>query len=258
MNVTGLYVHNTSGECYECQQIKHYAEKQGLRLVEPWRLTSTDRRDITLTFNRSYFAKNSELQIGKQINDFYRGLFWKDKRNQINYLDSYIPKPKTIISTHGDFVELREQLRLPFIAKRSTSSQGKGVFMIHTPEEFRDAVDCDVFQEVIWNSIGRDLRIWVLGGEILGVMQRNSTDGSFKANIHQGGIGVPYPVSNEIKKVTESISTQTGLDMIGIDLLFGDDGYYFCELNVCPGFHGFDECFNTNTADKIVYHLLRC
>ncbi len=252
----GLYIHNTSGEAYECVSIKNAAQNHNVCLIEPWKLTDADN-DIAFTFNRSYFAKNSVLQQGGQINDFYRGLFWKDKRNQINYLNTYIKKPKTIINAHTTFDEVREQLGMPFIAKRSISSQGKGVFMVHNPDEFMQATACDMYQEPIWNSIGRDLRIWVLGGEILGIMQRQSADGDFRANIHMGGVGTPYKADADLIKCTDAIYRQTQLDIMGIDVLFGDDGYYFCELNVCPGFHGFDECFGINTADHIIEYLLK-
>lgn len=255
MLMIGLYIHNTSSEVYECKAIKQAADKQNITLIEPWRFQGNNFDDVDFTLNRSYFAKNSALQHGRQINDFYHGIFWKDKKNQIDYLNTYCEKPKTVIDKHANFDALREKLGLPFIAKRSISSQGKGVFMIHNPEEFRSAIDCDIFQEVIWNSVGRDLRIWVLGGEVIGIMQRSSSDGDFRANIHRGGQGNPYDISSELRNVADSIFTQTGLDMMGIDILFGDYGYYFCELNVCPGFHGFDECFGINTADKILLYI---
>ncbi len=43
-----------------------------------------------------------------------------------------------------------------------------------------------------------------------------------------------------------------GLDFMGIDLLFGDDKPYFCEINVMPGIEGMEEASGKNLARLIL------
>ena len=45
---------------------------------------------------------------------------------------------------------------------------------------------------------------------------------------------------------------QTGLDFLGIDLLFGREKPYFCEINVMPGLEGIEKASGINVAGKII------
>ena len=65
-------------------------------------------------------------------------------------------------------------------------------------------------------------------------MQRRS-HGDFRANVALGASVEPYPVTPGIRTIAADIYEQTGLDFLGIDLLFGREKPYFCEINVMPG-----------------------
>ena len=44
-----------------------------------------------------------------------------------------------------------------------------------------------IIQECIEDSLGRDLRVLVVNGKVVGCMMRQSVDGDFRANITRGG-----------------------------------------------------------------------
>ena len=48
------------------------------------------------------------------------------------------------------------------------------------------------------------------------------------------------------------VTEQTGLDFLGIDLLFGREKPYFCEINVMPGLEGIEKASGINVAGKII------
>lgn len=248
----GILQSNLSKSAYEYQELMDSAKKYGI-ILDDSRCLNRSQYDFTL--NRSYLEKCIGIQQGVQINDLANGYFWHNKSRQ-KQLVLPCKVPKTIYGTNLTFNECREQLGCPFVAKRSLSSGGCGVFKINTQEDFDKATHCDIFQEMIWSSVGTDLRIWCLGGEIIGVMRRTNFD-DFKANAHQGGKGSIYPINNTIQNIAKTIYNQTHLDIMGIDLLFSDkkDVYYFCELNVNPGFKEFDNTFNIHTADKIFEYI---
>ena len=50
----------------------------------------------------------------------------------------------------------------------------------------------------------------------------------------------------------KDIYEQTGLDFLGIDLLFGKDKPYFCEINVMPGIEGMERATGVNVAGAIM------
>lgn len=247
----GIYNYNTSKHIYEYTEIIRAAEKKGIILTDAWAADKSEHYAFTL--NRAFYAMGVGYQQGTQINRITDGIFWKDKDAQLKYLNTYVPKPKTLFGSHT-FDECRDYLGYPFIAKRSISSQGNGVFLIRSVDDFDAATHCNIYQELIWDSMGQDLRVWVLGGEIIGVMNRKN-ENDFKANVHQGGYGIPYKCNDEIEKCVNEIYTQTGLDIMGIDLLIGKDSYLFCELNVSPGFRGFDGCLGIRTGQEIVNYI---
>ena len=59
-------------------------------------------------------------------------------------------------------------------------------------------------------------------------------------------------ITPAIEQIAANIYEQTGLDFLGIDLLFGDDKPYFCEINVMPGIEGIEKASGVNVARKIM------
>jgi len=108
-----------------------------------------------------------------------------------------------------------------------------------------------IVQEYIEYSKGRDLRVIVIGGRVIGAMQRKSTDGSFKANISRGGEGAPYDIDDEMEMLAIQVAKVLDLDVAGVDLLFHSDGYRICEANSAPGFKGFEEALGINIPQKV-------
>lgn len=193
----------------------------------------------------------------------------KDKlyANQI-LAQAGLPIPKTLLTRFPCKAELVEkQVGFPCVLKVITGSHGKGVYLCHTPKEFEDlselvsSLDSKtsmIIQEYIEHSEGRDLRVIVIGGRVVGAMQRTATDGSFKANISRGGEGSPYEVDDEMEMLAIQVAKVLDLDIAGVDLLFHPDGYKICEANSSPGFKGFEKALGINIPEKVfAYAKLR-
>ena len=108
-----------------------------------------------------------------------------------------------------------------------------------------------IVQEYIEFSEGRDLRVIVVGGRVVGAMQRTSVDGSFKANISRGGVGSQFEMNEELEMLSIQVAKTLDLDIAGVDLLFHNDGYKICEANSAPGFQGFEAAVGVNIPSKI-------
>ena len=61
-----------------------------------------------------------------------------------------------------------------------------------------------------------------------------------------------FEITPGIRQIAKDIYEQTELDFLGIDLLFGKDKPYFCEINVMPGIEGIEKATGVNVAKKIV------
>lgn len=194
----------------------------------------------------------------------------KDKMyaNQI-MAQAGLPIPKTMLTrfpSNPDLVE--RQVGFPCVVKVITGSHGAGVYLCENKKQFTDlselisALDFKnsmIVQEYVNFSEGRDLRVIVIGGKVVGAMQRKSTDGSFKANISRGGEGTAYEVTNELEMLAIQVAKVLDLDIAGVDLLFHQDGYRICEANSSPGFKGFEAALDINIPEKIFeYAKFRC
>ena len=186
----------------------------------------------------------------------------KDKMyaNQI-LAQAGLPIPKTMLTRFPCKAELVEKVvGFPCVLKVVTGSHGKGVYLCENAKQFEDlselvsSIDFKasmIIQEYIAHSEGRDLRVIVIGGRVVGAMQRTATDGSFKANISRGGEGTPYEVDDEMEMLSVQVAKVLDLDIAGVDLLFHPDGYKICEANSSPGFKGFEKALGINIPEKV-------
>ena len=186
----------------------------------------------------------------------------KDKlyANQI-LAQAGLPIPKTMLTRFPCKAELVEKVvGFPCVLKVITGSHGAGVYLCEDAKRFEDlselihSIDGKtsmIIQEYISHSKGRDLRVIVIGGRVVGAMERTATDGSFKANISRGGEGKVYEVDDEMEMLAIQVAKVLDLDIAGVDLLFHPDGYKICEANSSPGFKGFEKALGINIPQKV-------
>ena len=178
---------------------------------------------------------------------------------------SSLPVPKTLLVKHPIDVEFVESnIGYPAIIKTLSGSFGAGVFMAETRKQLKQLIKMAeitnenydiIIQEYIKDSYGKDLRVFVLNGKVVGCMMRQSTDDDFRANITRGGEGIPYQITEEIEWLGGECARLLNLDVAGVDLLFDNGGYKICEVNSSPGFEGMDKYCKTNIAEQIVTYV---
>ena len=175
-----------------------------------------------------------------------------------------LPVPKTMLVKFPVNLDLVErQLGFPCVVKVLSGSYGRGIYLAETRRSLEDVMDfvlslgsslSIIIQEYIGSRPGEDLRVVVIGGEVIGAMKRKSADGSFKANITRGGTGRSYPLDEDIIYLSRTSAHTLGLEIAGVDLLFDGNGYKICEVNSAPGFEGFERYTGIDVASRIVKH----
>lgn len=84
------------------------------------------------------------------------------------------------------------------------------------------------------SELGKDLRVWLIGGKIVGsVLRESKTD--FRANFCLGGSARNYELSYEEKTLVYNISNLLEYDYIGIDFLFDGGKIIFNEIEDSVG-----------------------
>lgn len=162
----------------------------------------------------------------------------------------HIPTPKTILARRPDHIE-RDLALLngpPVILKLLQGTQGVGVMIAETRQGIESILETFwglgqiiLMQQYIKESGGTDIRVLVVGGQVLGAMQRKAQAGQFRANIHRGGIGEIIPLGKEEEELALHACEVMGLDIAGVDLIMSNDGPMVVEVNSSPGFKGFED-----------------
>jgi gamma-F420-2:alpha-L-glutamate ligase len=176
-----------------------------------------------------------------------------------------IPHPKTMLVKNPvdvDYVE--KKIGFPIVVKTLTGTHGKGVQLSGDKQNFTQLMDMIgqfnenfniLLQEFIVDSYGKDLRVVVVGGKVIGAMKRESVDGDFRANISRGGEATPVDINEQMEYLALESTKLLGLDISGVDLLFDGDSYKICEINSAPGFQGMEKYTTIKVAEQIVSYV---
>lgn len=179
---------------------------------------------------------------------------------------SKLPTPKTMLAKFPvDISVVKREIGVPLIIKNVTGTQGRGVYLCESEEKFSDIMELIyannenaniIIQEFIETSYGKDLRVFVIGGKVVGCMQRIAKSG-FKANFSIGADVQPFELTPEAEWIATEAARLLNLDVAGVDLLFGEDGkYLICEANSSPQFHGLENVVGQRIADDILEYVL--
>ncbi len=175
-----------------------------------------------------------------------------------------LPTPKTMLAKFPVKTSVvKREIGFPCVLKNITGTNGAGIYLCKSEDSFQDIMELIystnpaaniIIQEFIEASSGRDLRVFVVGGRVIGSMVRTSTE-SFKANFSRGGKTEPVDLPPEAEWLATETARIADLDITGVDLLFDKDGFKICEANSAPGFHGLELALGTCIAEQIMDYV---
>lgn len=172
-----------------------------------------------------------------------------------------LPTPTTMLAKFPVQTDLVDDvIGFPIVVKTLLGVNGSGVFLIENRKRFEDLINLIgetnpniqlIFQKFIAKSKGRDLRLFVVDGEVVASMERIAVEGEFKANFSQGASVREFIPDEGAKQLATQTADILNLQVAGIDLLFAEDGYTICEANSFPGFKGLESCCDVNIPREI-------
>ncbi len=181
--------------------------------------------------------------------------------------ESGLPTPTTMLAKFPlDIKLVQNTIGFPIVVKTLLGVNGSGVFLIDSESAFKDLMDLIgqtnpniqlIFQKFIASSKGRDLRLFVVEGEVIAAMERHAAPGGFKANYSQGGSVVEFIPDDEARRLAIKTAEILDLQVSGIDLLYDENGYTICEANTFPGFKGIESCCDVNVPQEIFKAMQR-
>jgi RimK family alpha-L-glutamate ligase len=184
------------------------------------------------------------------------------KSDTIKLAQAGIPIPRTKVYTDISQIQ-RDELTFPLIVKTSNTGQGKNVRkvdsfeeIISLVEEFGKKLNAFLFQEFI--DYEKDLRLVVIGDEVVAAMERIPGEGEFRANFSLGGAVEKFDAPEDMKTLAVRAAKACECEMSGIDVLVDKQGkYWILEANRTPGLTGISKALGFNVAEKLVSYLLK-
>ncbi len=186
-------------------------------------------------------------------------------------MNTGLPMPRTILApktfdnigyTNNLFLEdVAKQLGFPMVVKECFGSFGQQVYLVKDMAELREKLKLlgakpVLFQEFVRSSFGKDIRLQVVGDQVIAAMYRYSDQGDFRANLTIGGKMKPYEASEKQREQALMCCKHIGLDFAGVDMLFGEEGEtIICEVNSNAHFKNIYDCTGVNAADAIMAHI---
>jgi len=99
----------------------------------------------------------------------------------------------------------------------------------------------------------RDLRVYVVGGEVVAAMYRYAPDNDWRTNVALGGSveDATDDLPEEAAEMAQRAADIVDLDYAGVDLVEGDEGWFVLEVNPTAGFKGLYEATQVSPAPHI-------
>jgi RimK family alpha-L-glutamate ligase len=151
---------------------------------------------------------------------------------------SGVPHPAT---THVREPRVPETITPPYVVKPRFGSWGRDVFRCETPTELLACLERlahrrwfrrqgAIVQELV-SPTGLDLRVVVAAGSVVGAVERIASPGEWRTNVALGAHRRPVDPDPEACMTALRAAASIGIDLAGIDLLAGPDGYVVLEVN---------------------------
>ena len=151
--------------------------------------------------------------------------------------------PRTVIIRHPSGLDDAIEMvgGFPIILKLLSGTQGVGVMLVENMTTLTSTLDTlwslgqDILiQECVRESIGRDVRVIVIGGEVV------------------GGVASEISLDDAYVRTAVAAARIVGLDVAGVDLLESSFGPKVIEVNSSPGMEGIEAATGKNIVREIL------
>jgi len=156
----------------------------------------------------------------------------------------------------------RETAEGPLVLKPLFGSQGRGLKLVHKPEDLSTIEETPGRVYYLQRFIGvkrrggyHDFRILVVQGRIVAAMRRHSTH--WVTNVKRGGRPVAVVINEEMKTLALQSAMAVGANFVGVDIVYGtDDRPAVLEVNSMPAWSGLQKVAAVNIASVLADALI--
>lgn len=156
-----------------------------------------------------------------------------------------------------------DHIPLPTVIKAVDGHGGRQVFLLDKNSEEEEKIrilrgigSSDAVLQPLTGHKHQDLRVYVIGKEIIAAVLRTAKDG-FRSNFSLGGEVRLYELSEGERKLVHRIISQFEIGMVGIDFIIGDEGeLIFNEIEDVVGSRMLYQCSEINLVENYLSYIL--
>ena len=202
---------------------------------------------------RGMFVMNGPRAIERSVDKFYTNALLQE---------AGLPTPETVVCEGTADAMDAVRAMGDVIIKPLFGSMGHGMIRVSNVDvAFRVLRSLEqtraVFyvQQVIDHG-GCDVRVFVVGGRVVGAIERRAPDGEWRTNVARGASARSFELTPAWEQLALRAAAAVGADYAGVDLLPSRDGRVFVlEVNGIPGWKGLQQATGLDVAGVIVEHL---
>jgi RimK family alpha-L-glutamate ligase len=196
---------------------------------------------------------NSPRALERSVDKFYTTALLQE---------AGLPTPETVVCEGLEDAMAAVRAMGDVVIKPIFGSMGHGMIRVNDPDlAYRVLRPLEQVRSVFYvqravEHDGRDIRVLVVGGRVLGAIERRARDGEWRTNVARGGSPRPCELTDEWEQFAVRAAAAVGADYAGVDLLPSRDGAVFVlEVNGIPGWRGLQEATGLDVAGAIVHRL---
>lgn len=174
-----------------------------------------------------------------------------------------LPVPETVVCERGADVLTAVREMGDAIVKPIFGSLGHGMVRVTDPDvalrvvEPLEQIGGIFYVQRTIDHGGRDIRAFVVGGRVIGAIERTAQPGDWRTNVSRGGSVRALELPPDWADLAVRATVAVGADYAGVDLLPSREGeVYVLEVNGIPGWKGLHQATEVDVAGAIVDHLI--
>lgn len=204
-------------------------------------------------------SKQLELMGIRVFNSSFVSEICNDKAKTYQFLaKSGIKMIDSNFYLNSQLKEVLKNVKQPTVIKAVEGHGGSQVFLVETPsndEIIKEIGNSNVVVQPLIGSKYQDLRVYVIGKEIIAAVLRTAREG-FKANFSLGGEVSLYDLSEEEQRLVYKIINQFDFGLVGIDFIIDDQNeLIFNEIEDVVGSRMLYKCSDINIVELYLKHI---
>jgi ribosomal protein S6--L-glutamate ligase len=224
------------------REIERIKEADFLLFPEHWQVNS-----LVYGLHKKIYPSIEAIHLGHNKIEMTRALW--------TVCPEYVPYTEILASTSENVNKVLDSFSFPFVAKEIKNSMGNGVFLIENAAQFQIyASRNDVLYIQEYLPSDRDLRVCIVGEEIVAAYWRVADNGQFHHNVSRGGSISYSDISQGAVNLAAETAAKLHINHAGFDILISDGKPYILEFNVLFGNQGLMQ--NGISIEQKIYEYL--